>query len=65
MIPENWKEISEILKISDEYEMMAIFRMGYTDPDIKRPAIDWKSSQRKGIDELAYRDQFGNKFGSK
>ena len=61
-IPENWKEISDLLKVSDEYEMMAIFRMGYTDPDTKRPSIDWKSSQRKGIDELAFKDHFGKRY---
>ncbi|HMS32948.1 MAG TPA: nitroreductase family protein [Ignavibacteria bacterium] len=61
-IPDNWKAISDMLKVSDEYEMMAIFRMGYIDPEMKRPAIDWKSSQRKGIDELAYKDLFGNRF---
>lgn len=64
-IPENWKEISGLLKVPEDYEMMAIFRMGYTDPDMKRPSIDWKSSQRKGVNELAFNDQFGKTFGSK
>lgn len=64
-IPEKWKEISGLLKVPDDYEMMAIFRMGYTDPDKKRPSIDWKSSQRKGVCELAFKDQFGKAFGSK
>lgn len=58
----NWKAISDMLKVSDDFEMMAIFRMGYVDPEMKRPSIDWKSSQRKGIDELAFRDIFGNRF---
>ncbi len=61
-IPDSWKAISDMLKVSDDFEMMAIFRMGYIDPEMKRPAIDWKSSQRKGIDELAFRDLFGNRF---
>ena len=64
-IPENWKAISDMLKVPEEYEMMAIFRMGYTDPDMKRPSIDWKSSQRKSVSELAFKDQFGKTFGSK
>lgn len=64
-IQEKWKEISGLLKVPDDYEMMAIFRMGYTDPDMKRPSIDWKSSQRKGVSELAFKDQFGKAFGSK
>jgi len=62
-IPGNWKMISGMLKIPEEYEMMAIFRMGYTDPEMKRPAIDWKSSQRKSVNELAFSDYFGNTFG--
>lgn len=61
-IPDNWNAISEMLKVSDEYEMLAIFRMGYVDPNMKRPSIDWKSSQRKGFDELAFKDVFGKRF---
>ena len=61
-IPENWKFISDKLNIPDDFEMMAIFRMGYTDPETKRPAIDWKSSQRKKINELAFRNRFGESF---
>ena len=59
-IPENWTKISQLLKIPDDYEMCAIFRMGYVDPDMKRPTIDWKSSQRKDINELAFKDTWGN-----
>jgi nitroreductase len=61
-IPENWKAISEMLEVPEEYEMMAIFRMGYTDPEMKRPSIDWKSSQRKEVSELAFRNKFGESF---
>jgi len=61
-IPENWKLISGMINVPDDFEMMAIFRMGYIDPGMKRPAIDWKSSQRKGISELAFLDKFGNSF---
>jgi nitroreductase len=63
-IPENWTTISDFLNVPDSYEMMAIFRMGYTDPNMKRPTIDWKSSQRKGVKELAYSNVFGKEFGS-
>jgi nitroreductase len=61
-IPEMWKEISQIVNIPDDYELMAVFRMGYVDPNMKRPTIDWKSSQRKPIDELAFRDVWGKKL---
>jgi nitroreductase len=60
--PEKWKEISGIVKVPDDYELMAIFRMGYVNPDMKRPTIDWKSSQRKSPDELAFRNVWGNKL---
>src|SRR4030095_16637626 len=63
-IPENWKAISDLLNVPDDYEMMAIFRMGYIDPEMKRPSIDWKSSQRKGINELAFKNKFGNNLES-
>jgi hypothetical protein len=58
-IPEKWREISGMLNIPTDYEMCAIFRMGYVDPKTKRPAIDWKSSQRKGVSELAFKDVWG------
>jgi nitroreductase len=61
-IPEKWNAISEMLGVPSDYEMMAIFRMGYTDPKMKRPTIDWKSSQRKGVEELAFRDIWGGKL---
>ncbi len=61
-IPEKWKEISGFLNVPDTYEMCAIFRMGYADPKVKRPSIDWKSSQRKGTDELAFKNIWGSKI---
>ncbi|MBK8984122.1 MAG: nitroreductase family protein [Ignavibacteria bacterium] len=61
-IPVKWKALSDILNVNDDYELMAVFRMGYTDPEIKRPTIDWKSSQRKEPDELAFRNKFGGKY---
>lgn len=59
-IPEKWKEVSSIIKIPETYELMAVFRMGYIDENMNRPAIDWKSSQRKSIEELTYLNEFGN-----
>jgi len=61
-IPQNWNIISQILNVPDDFEMTAIFRMGYVNKDTKRPAIDWKSSQRKGVNELAFRNSFGKNF---
>lgn len=61
-IPEKWNEISEMLDIPDDHEMAAIFRMGYIDEKVKRPTIDWKSEQRKSIENLAFKDKWGIVF---
>ncbi len=61
-ILEKWNEIISILGIPDDYELAAVFRMGYVDDTVKRPTIDWRSSQRKDFNELAYCDRFGNEF---
>jgi nitroreductase len=61
-IPEQWIRIINILKVPDDYELCAVFRMGYIDENVKRPAIDWKSSQRKPIEQLAYKDVWGNRI---
>lgn len=61
-IPEKWNEIISILGIPDDYELAAVFRMGYVDEAVQRPTIDWRSSQRKDFSELAFCDRFGNEF---
>ena len=58
-IPENWKAISDMLNIPDDYEMCAIFRMGYVDEAMKRPTIDWRSSQRKPVEILSFKNKWG------
>lgn len=63
-IPENWQRISDFLHVPDDFELVVLFRLGYVDPSIKRPTIDWTSPQRKGISELAFRDQWGEPFDS-
>lgn len=61
-IPAKWEEISDMLNIPDDHEMAAIFRMGYKDDNVKRPTIDWKSEQRKSIEELAFINKWGTAF---
>jgi nitroreductase len=58
-IPEKWALISGLLGVPEGFELMILFRLGYEDPNIKRPTIDWSSPQRKGIDELAFQDAWG------
>ena len=58
-IPEKWALTSALLGVPDGFELMVLCRLGYEDPAIKRPTIDWSSPQRKGIDELAFQEAWG------
>lgn len=58
-IPAQWARVSALLGIPADYELMVLFRLGYEDPSLKRPTIDWTSPQRKGIAELAFQEQWG------
>jgi nitroreductase len=58
-IPAQWALVSALLAVPDEFELMLLLRLGYEDPTLKRPTIDWTSPQRKGIDELAFQDVWG------
>jgi nitroreductase len=58
-IPAQWARVSRLLGVPDGFELMILFRLGYEDPAIKRPTIDWSSPQRKGIDELAFQEVWG------
>lgn len=59
-VPDNWAKIVQLLHVPDDYELIALFRLGYTDPTIKRPTIDWTSPQRKQVAELAFQERWGN-----
>ena len=59
-IPENWALISTMLGVPETFELMLLLLLGYEDESIKRPTIDWKSPQRKGIDELAFQETWGD-----
>jgi nitroreductase len=58
-IPEQWALVSAMLGVPEEFELMALFRLGYEEAEAKRPTIDWTSPQRKGIDELAFQETWG------
>lgn len=58
-IPENWAKISALLEVPDDYELMLMFRLGYTNEIAKRPTIDWTSPQRKRVSELAFQEVWG------
>ena len=58
-IPENWALISSMLGVPADFELLALFRLGYEDAAPKRPTIDWTSPQRKGVEELAFQESWG------
>lgn len=60
-IPEEWNKIISLLKVPSTHELMAVYRLGYTDPSIKRNTIDWVSDERKKFEDLISWDFYGNK----
>ncbi len=55
-IPEAWEELTELLKVPDNLELMALYRLGYVPEGQQRPRIDWQSDQRKRLSQLAFRN---------
>lgn len=54
--PDAWQDISKILRVPAELELIAVYRLGYLPRERQRPTIDWTSSHRKRFDQYAYRD---------
>ncbi|MEY3385985.1 MAG: hypothetical protein RIR53_796 [Bacteroidota bacterium] len=55
-IPEAWQELKRIMKVPDDMELMAVYRLGYLPPDRQRPRIDWSSAHRKRLSQLVFRN---------
>ena len=55
-VPTNWKRVESILRVPDELELMAVYRLGYLPEKQRRPAIDWSSRQRKRPSQYVYRN---------
>ena len=51
-VPEQRERLERVLKIPADQALVAVFRMGYKDPEAARNAIDWTSSQRKPLESL-------------
>lgn len=56
----HWEECVAMIAPPDDFEVIALFRLGYVDPDAKRPAIDWSSTQRRPIADYCFDETFGN-----
>ncbi len=55
-VPGRWEEIVQLLRVPDDLELMAVYRLGYLPPEQRRPAIDWSSSQRKLVSQYVFRE---------
>jgi len=55
-VPGAWPRIEELLKVPDELELMAVYRIGHLPPEQRRPAIDWSSHQRKTVSQFVFRE---------
>jgi nitroreductase len=55
-IPENWQKIQSLLKVPDDLELMAVYRLGYLPAEQRRPTIDWSSRQRKRLSQYVFRN---------
>lgn len=51
-VPEQRERLERLLAIPADQTLVAVFRMGYKNPDAQRNAIDWTSSQRKPFESL-------------
>ena len=56
-VPGEWDRIVALLKVPDELELMAVYRLGYLPEERRRPAIDWTSSERKLPSQYVFRER--------
>lgn len=54
--PDAWAELSELLRIPDDLELLAVYRLGYLPQEAQRPTIDWSSSHRKRLSQYVFRN---------
>ena len=54
--PDAWAEVKSLLRVPDDLELMAVYRLGYLPVERARPRIDWTSSHRKHLSQYVFRD---------
>lgn len=54
--PDAWAEISRILEVPPDLELIALYRLGYLPDGGKRPSIDWVSAHRKRFEQFVFRN---------
>src|ERR687893_532592 len=55
-IPENRERLRQLLKVPEDLELMAVYRLGYVPRERRRPTIDWSSRQRKRLSQYVFRN---------
>ena len=55
-IPEAWAELTTLLEVPDDLQLMAIYRLGYVPETQRRPKIDWSSRHRKRFSQFVFRN---------
>lgn len=55
-VPGQWERIVSLLRVPDELELMAVYRLGYLPEAARRPAIDWTSHERKRPSQFVFRE---------
>ena len=57
-----WERIVQLLGIPPEHKLMVLYRLGYLSEEVRRPTIDWTSSQRRRTAALAYENHWDVPF---
>lgn len=55
-IPRQWQAIGDLLRVPDDLELMAVYRLGYLPEGENRPSIDWSSRHRKRLEQFVSRE---------
>lgn len=54
--PDAWAELSAMLEVPDDLELVAMYRLGYLPEHKERPSIDWSSAHRKRLSQYVFRN---------
>ena len=55
-LPRQGQAIGDLLRVPDDLELMAVYRLGYLPEGEKRPSIDWSSRHRKRLEQFVSRE---------
>ncbi|WP_345463187.1 nitroreductase family protein [Deinococcus carri] len=55
-IPRQWQAIRDLLRVPENLELMAVYRLGYLPEGERRPTIDWSSRHRKRLSQFVSRE---------